>query len=299
VAVELRHLRAFVVVAEEGNVGRAARRLFITQPALSRQLKQLEDELGVALFVRVPRGVELTSPGRELLHKARAALEAAEQALTIGRPAEPAGRLIVGVTLAAHREHWFGLAEAFARRHERVDVELRTALSEVLQRQLVAGELDVAILLEPTRLPGLVYELVREEAVSVWAHRDHRLAGRDELTIADLDGVTVTLVGGAGGATSGFNAWVRELFAGTGVHPHFVESGDPLPFTALRTAGSLSLSVPVGFPEHVVQLPLRPRRTMHYLVAHRAEDASAAVRAFAAFAARHRGGPETGDAGPA
>jgi DNA-binding transcriptional LysR family regulator len=84
-AVDLRHFRSFVVVAEEGNIGRAASRLFITQPALSRQLQQLEEELGVALLVRVPRGVELTDAGRELLDKARTALEAAEQALTIGK----------------------------------------------------------------------------------------------------------------------------------------------------------------------------------------------------------------------
>lgn len=72
-AVDLRHFRSFVVVAEEGNIGRAATRLFITQPALSRQMQHLEEELGVALLVRVPRGVELTDAGHELLDKARAA----------------------------------------------------------------------------------------------------------------------------------------------------------------------------------------------------------------------------------
>jgi DNA-binding transcriptional LysR family regulator len=298
-AVDLRHLRSFVVVAEEGNVGRAARRLFITQPALSRQLKQLEEELGVALFVRVPRGVELTVAGRELLQKARTALEAAEQAMTIGRPAEPTGRLVVGVSLAGHREHWFGLAEAFSRRHDAVDVELRAALSEVLQRQLAAGELDVAIVLEPVRLAGIGYALVREEPLSVWAHRDHPLADRGALTLADLDGVAVTLLGGAGGRASGFNATIRGLFADAGVQPRFLEPSEPLPYRALRTAGALSLSVPVGFPDDVVRLPLRPERTMRYLVAHREEDSRASVRAFAAFAARHRGDVAPGDAEPA
>ena len=298
-AVDLRHLRSFVVVAEEGNVGRAARRLFITQPALSRQLKQLEQELGVPLLVRVPRGVELTEAGRELQQKARAALEAAEQAMTVGRPAEPAGRLVVGVALAGHREHWFGLAEAFSRRHEAVDVDLRTALSEVLQRQLAAGELDVAIMLEPARQPGIGYALVREEPVSVWAHRGHPLAGRGTLTLADLDGFPVTLLGGAGGRASGFNARVRGLFSDAGVRPRYLEPSEPLPYNALRTEQALSLSVPVGFPDDVVRMPLVPERTMRYLVAHREEDARASVRAFAAFAARHRGDAAARDAEPA
>lgn len=285
--MDLRHFRSFVVVAEEGNIGRAATRLFITQPALSRQLQHLEEELGVALFVRVPRGVELTEAGRELLEKARVALEAAEQALTIGRTAEPAGRLAVGVSLAGHRDHWFDLAEAFTARHPRVEVEIRTALSELLQRQVVGGELDVAIVLEPNRLPGLSYQQLRSEPLLVWMHPEHPLAGRSELTLADLGSMEVTLVGGASGKASGFNSRIRELFAGAGVTPQYVEAPNLVPLNALRAPKALAVSIDVGFPLEVARAQLVPQQSMHYDVVHRADVGTAAVRAFAAFAARH------------
>jgi DNA-binding transcriptional LysR family regulator len=290
VAVDLRHFRSFVVVAEEGNIGRAAARLFITQPALSRQLQHLEEELGVALLVRVPRGVELTEAGRELVDKARVALDAAEQALTIGKTAEPAGRLAVGVSIAGHRDHWFGLAEAFSTRYPRVEVEIHTALSELLQRQVVSGELDVAIVLEPNRLPGLSYQQVRVEPLLVWMHADHPLAGHADLTFADLAGVEVTLAGGAGGKTSGFNARIRELFLGAGVTPVYVEAPNLVPFNAMRAAGALTVSIDVGYPAEVVRAQLTPPESMHYDVVHRTDVGTAAVRAFAAFAARHAAG---------
>jgi DNA-binding transcriptional LysR family regulator len=285
-AVDLRHFRSFVIVAEEGNIGRAATRLFITQPALSRQLQQLEEELGVPLLLRVPRGVELTDAGRELLDKARTALEAAEEALTIGRASEPSGRLMLGVTLAGHDE-WFALAEAFGERHPAVELEVHSALTEPLQRRVVAGELDVAIVLEPNRLPGLSYQLIREEPLSVWAHPEHPLAERDDVTLRDLEDARVVLVGGAGGRTSGFNTTVRRLFADAGVTPQFDEVPDLLPMNALRTPDALSVSVPTGFPNGVVQIELVPAAAMTFQVVHRADAGTAAVRAFAAFAARH------------
>src|SRR5256885_3489980 len=73
--MELRHLRYFVAVAEQGNVSRAARKLFIAQPPLSAQLKQLEEEVGAALFTRLPRGARLTPAGESLLEDARQACE--------------------------------------------------------------------------------------------------------------------------------------------------------------------------------------------------------------------------------
>src|SRR3954452_1723613 len=274
VPVDLRHFRSFVVVAEEGNIGRAATRLFITQPALSRQLQQLEEELGTQLLLRVPRGVELTDAGRELLDKARTALDAAEQALTIGRGSEPSGRLALGVTLSGHRE-WFALAEAFRERHGAVEVEVHSALSELLQRQVSMGELDVAIVLEPNRLPGLSYHLIREEPLSVWMHREHPLADRDELRLQDLEGATVLLVGGAGGGTSGFNRCVRRMFGDAGVTPQFAEAPDLLPMNALHARDALSISVPTGFPDDVAQLRLVPAATMSYEVVHRSDAGTA------------------------
>src|SRR5436309_1281836 len=151
-AVDLRHLRSFVAVAEEGKIGVAATRLFITQPALSRQMQELEREIGEQLFLRVPLGVELTEAGRELLGKARVAIEAADDAFGVGDEEHPHGPLVLGIPLAGGRERWFGLTQAFRDRFPAVEIEMREALSEQLQRQVFERELDGALVLAPNRL---------------------------------------------------------------------------------------------------------------------------------------------------
>jgi DNA-binding transcriptional LysR family regulator len=166
-------------------------------------------------------------------------------------------------------------------------VEIHAALSELLQRQVVSGELDVAIVLEPNRLPGLSYQLVRAELLSVWTHAAHPLADRDELTLADLDGVTVTIMGGPAGRASGFNARIRELFADADVTPVYVETPNLVPLNAMRVPDALTVSIDVGYPNDVACVQLVPSASMHYDVVHRTDVGTAAVRTFAAFAARH------------
>jgi DNA-binding transcriptional LysR family regulator len=88
--VSLSQIRYFVTVAEEGNVGRAAQRLYVAQPAVSRQILALEDEIGTPLFSRIPRGMSLLPPGRIFLEHARAILAAVDHAANAARAAESA-----------------------------------------------------------------------------------------------------------------------------------------------------------------------------------------------------------------
>ena len=282
--VDLRHFRSFVAVAEEGKISRAAERLFITQPALSRQIQQLEREVGEPLLVRGPHGVELTDAGHELFDKARVAIEAAEDALAVGQPIQPHGRLVVGLPVAGGRERWFGLTQAFVDRFPAVDVEMREAMSEQLQRQVLERELDGAIAFVPRRLDGLAYTRVLEEPLSVWLHCEHRLASRSEITLADLHGEEVTLLGGASGRESGYNAAIQGLFTGTGVEPRFDEAPQIYPPQAGLAPSHVSIMVEVPYPDVVVRLPLVPTRTLPFEFVQRAETDRSAVRAFARFA---------------
>jgi hypothetical protein len=118
-------------------------------------------------------------------------------------------------------------------------------------------------------------------------HAAHPLADRAELSLADLDGVPVTVMGGPAGRASGFNARIRQLFADAHVTPVFVEAPNLVPFNAMRAPDALTVSIDVGYPDEVARVPLVPPASMHYDVVHRTDVATAAVRAFAAFAARH------------
>ena len=282
--VDLRHLRSFVAVAEEGRIGGAATRLFITQPALSRQVHELEREVGEQLFRRVPLGVELTEAGRELLPKARVALEAADDAFGVGDEEHPHGPLVLGIPLAGGRERWFGLTQAFVDRFPAVEIEMREALSEQLQRQVLERELDAALVLAPNRLEGLSYTRVVEERLAVWMRDSHSLAARSELTLADLDGVKITLLGGPVGRASGYNRAIRGLFAGTGIEPCIEETLQVYPPSAGLEPDYLSLMVRLDYPEGVVSVPLVPPTTLPFEFVQRTETNRAAIRAYAHFA---------------
>ncbi|MFF1690335.1 MULTISPECIES: LysR family transcriptional regulator [unclassified Streptomyces] len=184
VDVDLRKLRYFVVVAEELHFGRAADRLHITQPVLSRQIRALEHELHAQLFARNKQSTELTEAGRQLLEDARPLLAGAQALqLRVQRAAHGTSTFTVGfmpgITVT-------GAVRAFAARHPELGVEVVRTSSENQVQAVHEGLLDVSFVRLPVDHSGLVLRPVfREPRVAVVpAH--HRLAGKESIGIADL-----------------------------------------------------------------------------------------------------------------
>src|ERR1041385_4436604 len=155
--MELRHLRYFVAVAEELNFRRAAERLRLAQPALSSQIKSLEDELELRLLERTTRSVKLTHAGRVLLEEARAVLSAAAQAEQRARGAGHGlvGMLRVGVIAPAANAWLAGILRAFHQRFPGVQLSLFDLTSPEQLHRLHNGELDAGLLRPPVGFPEL------------------------------------------------------------------------------------------------------------------------------------------------
>ncbi|WP_433153721.1 LysR family transcriptional regulator [Actinomadura nitritigenes] len=184
---ESRALRYFVAVAEEGNFTRAAARLGIAGPALSRAIRNLEGELGVRLFERSTRVVELTEPGAVLLAHARPALEALDAAV---RRAVRASAPDPGVLLAVKADADGGLLEdvlaAAAAEPDAGPVAVRLCGWREHTRLLRAGEADAALMFAPYDPDGIDADVVATEPRVAALPADHALAGASRVRLADL-----------------------------------------------------------------------------------------------------------------
>jgi DNA-binding transcriptional LysR family regulator len=195
--VELRHLRAFVAVAEELHFGRAAERLYVVQPALSKRIASLEAELGVRLFERSRRRVALTEAGAALLEDARRLVDQADglaaRAREVGRG--EAGLLRLGFIAPA----LYALVPQVLRRCRDELPGVRVLLEEVHNREAVEGVRSGRFHVAFVRLPaapddGVVVEAVREDPVVVAVPDDHPLAARREVALADLADVAMIMI---------------------------------------------------------------------------------------------------------
>ena len=190
--MELRHLRYFVAVAEEGSLTVAAeRRLHTAQPSLSRQIRDLEYEVGVPLLTRTGHGVELTSGGRAFLDHARLALRQAEAAAEAARRAsQPSKQIFAMGFLIGQEVDWLPRATSLLR-VELANIEVRVSSdhSSVLADELVHGKLDIAFL-RAEQLPDLEFKVVAKEPLVAILPSDHRLARRKAIDPRDLVGET-------------------------------------------------------------------------------------------------------------
>ncbi|WP_144110590.1 LysR family transcriptional regulator [Paraburkholderia sp. BCC1886] len=180
--MELRHLRYFLTVAEEGQFTRAAERLSMQQPPLSQQIRALEDELGFELFVRLPRGVVLTAAGKAFAEDAESMLLSLQQA--IGKASRIArgelGTISIGLTSsAAFHPLTTEVIRSFRSACPGVGVELAELNAAEIIERLASGQIQVAFLRKPVALhEGVAFELLADEPMVVVLPVGHPLLAR-------------------------------------------------------------------------------------------------------------------------
>ncbi|BCJ37256.1 LysR family transcriptional regulator [Actinocatenispora thailandica] len=181
--LDLRVVRYFVAVAEHEHFGRAASALHVAQPSLSRQIRQLEHQLGVALLDRTPRGTRLTPAGQSFLERARQLLGDAEAAVASARAAAKPDALAVG----------FGgdlivtpIVRELAHRFPETQVTARHIEARHVREALVHHELDVVVARTPFDTAGLAVQVLYDEPRVLVVPVGHRLAGKESVVLADF-----------------------------------------------------------------------------------------------------------------
>jgi DNA-binding transcriptional LysR family regulator len=282
--VELRQLRYFVAVAETLNFGRAAARLHMSQPPLSRQIKAFETELGTALFVRTSRGVRLSAAGNALLADARRLLREAD-AIAAGAHALGRGEIgsvRLGFISTASYNVLPRVLPDFHRRRPGVRLHLQEATSDAQTAMLREGELDVALLVPPVSDADCAYRALLREPLVAALPAQRRWARRVPLaTLADEPFVLFPRKAGAG---------LYDLIVGfcreTGFTPRIEQEAIQMPTIVSLVAAGMGVSlVPASLRQMrrtgVVYRPLHEESPLMELgLAWRSREVEPAVAAF-------------------
>lgn len=188
--MDIRHLRCFIAVAEELHFGRAAERLGLAPPALSRQISTLEEELGCVLLTRTTRQVALTRAGLIMLEEAKSILARMDHASRAVREASLAsGKMLrIGAIDAASASFVPEALVAFRERYPGVQIKFVEAMTAPLVQMLEAGKLDLALTRPPRKPTDCAFEVLRVERPIVVLNEAHPLAAREHLTMQDLVG---------------------------------------------------------------------------------------------------------------
>ena len=217
--MEIRQLRAFVAIAETGTFTAAAQRVHVTQAAISMQIRQLEKELGVKLFLRAPRRVVLTEAGEQLLQRARHILRDHDAA--VDEVAELAGtqrgRLRIGSASAGVTTDVLPqLFKEVRKQHAGAHLSLVSGTSDALVNQLLNGELDLAFVSLPVEARGIHTERLSQDQLVAIASPRHSLAKQKTVSAYTLAGEKLIL-GERGGNT---RRLIDRFFAQAGVTLH-------------------------------------------------------------------------------
>jgi len=256
--LEPRLLRYFLAVANELHFGRAAARLYISQPSLSNQIRALERTLGTDLFVRTSRQVELTAAGRALLEEAPLALAALERAAERARLAGEgvAGTLRLGYSPMAGYETLGAILAAVEHDSPNLTVIASESFSAQIPGRVLAGELDAGLALFPEPMRGVRTELVRMEPLALVLGEDHPLAEMDPIPVGRLQTETLLLFPRELAPT--YYDRVVEACERSGFQPQVKTFSDPPPqamVARVRTTREVGLP-PASFAFHAAAAQL-------------------------------------------
>ncbi len=241
--MELRQLRYFVAVAEERHFGRAAKRLRLSQPPLSAQIKGLEEELGVKLFQRSTRQVALTDAGRTFLERAEGILEAVEEAKEAAKGADEGvrGRLEIGFISSATLGLLPPAIRLFRERFGGIDIELRELTSAQQIDALYAGEIRVGLVRLPLRAPGIRFEPLQEESFLVALPSGHPLEALESVPLEAM--VDQPLIFFTRQLMPSLHAQIVELFQRVGAFPNVVQHAVHLQTIVGLVASDVGLAI--------------------------------------------------------
>lgn len=284
--MEIRQLRYFLDIARTEHLTQSAQNLFVTQSTLSHGLRQLEQELGVALFDRLGRGLKLSQAGevfRAYALRALKEVEAGRMALA-DMDCLRSGRLTVGAYPTFLNSVAAAVA-AFNRDHPAVTVEVRSLRAAAIEQQLLDGELDLGIASYPAEHEDLEAQPLFDERLLLMVSSGHPLAGRRSLDLKALDGMALALLPRTFAMRRQIDATLRE----GGIKPHVLVEMEPVEsLLSLCRHGHLAVIVPERAshqaPElHAIALA-EPTMLRHAgILWRRGSSRSSAARAFAAL----------------
>ncbi len=256
--MELRQLKYFVTVAEELNFRRAAERLFMEQPPLSRQIRQLEDELQVELFHRSKRGVTLTQSGQAFLDEARLTLAQAERAAKAAQRANQPKTLSIGFSICAFNRILPELIQTYRQQCTDVVVTL-TEMATAAQMQALLNEtIDIGFLHAPFSHPELLTLTLLSEPLVVALHPDHPLAQHEQIDLQLL--ATEPFIICPEAVKPELYAQIMQLCQQAGFSPHIVQEASPPEVSLSLVASGMGITLVASGAQmrHRIGLVYRP-----------------------------------------
>jgi len=261
IKLDLQQLDAFVAVAERGSFRAAADAIHLSAPALSRRIGQLELSLGVRLFHRTTRAVELSDPGRAFLERARQALDGLElAALGVSDIArQRSGRVTLACVPSAAYYFLPSVLQPFSAQYPGIQLRIMDESESVVLHSVLAGDADFGIGFMRTRVPELDFEPLLKDAFVLAVLRGHRLAHCKHVDWTDLAGERLMTVA----RTSGNRQLMDDALAGAGQRPAFAYEVSRVSTLAGMVEAGLGiaimprLSLPAAAHPTLIGVPLR------------------------------------------